>query len=185
MKMSFLVRRSALLTESLAEGLGDYSMGGARRADAPGNIRDDQLVRNYRRNIFDDLESEELEYQKIALPTAAIILVKNTDNKFLGISRPCDGFDMNLPGGSVEEGESFEAAARRELQEETGLIANYFEKIFEGSYDGKRIVVFSASDISGNLRSSAEGVVSWVDAETLELGSYGSFFKRIMKYVKN
>ena len=38
-----------------------------------------------------------------------------------------EGFSLEIPGGVVDPGESPEQAARRELQEETGYVADSFE----------------------------------------------------------
>ena len=62
-------------------------------------------------------------------PAASVLLVK--DDKVLLIKRgkhPSKGL-WSLPGGSKEEHESFEECAKRELYEETALVANALEHI--------------------------------------------------------
>lgn len=79
---------------------------------------------------------------------------------------------INFPGGHVEYGESFTAAIIREFCEETGLtieaprlvgIKNWFRK------SGERYIVllYTAEKFSGELRSSDEGEVFWIDRAEL------------------
>ena len=60
------------------------------------------------------------------LLVAAGVLVQNSDRDVLLQRRGDDG-TWGIPGGALELGESLEAAARRELTEETGLVAGPLE----------------------------------------------------------
>lgn len=51
-----------------------------------------------------------------------------------------------LPGGMVEEGESYEAAARRELTEETGLVAEALHPFGHSSDPALETFTFSNGD---------------------------------------
>jgi 8-oxo-dGTP pyrophosphatase MutT (NUDIX family) len=61
------------------------------------------------------------------------VILLNNENKILLQLRK-DNHCWGLPGGSLEPGESLEEVAKRELFEETGLIANKLElfNIFSG-----------------------------------------------------
>lgn len=62
----------------------------------------------------------------------AIFTVRNDQLKVLLIKRALEPFlgEWALPGGFVEMDESLDAAAKRELEEETGVAASYLEQLY-------------------------------------------------------
>ncbi|ARI79051.1 NUDIX hydrolase [Halobacillus mangrovi] len=56
------------------------------------------------------------------------VIVQDKQNRVL-LQLRSDTNEWGLPGGAMEPGESFVETARRELFEETGLTADYFEHI--------------------------------------------------------
>jgi len=164
--------------KKIREFLGDFSMAGARRFDAPGNIRYSQNVLGSRNNVLSD------EQQETQPPSAAIVLLSGKNKKFLAVSRSPGTFDMNLPGGGIESGESPEDAARREVWEETGLIVHDLVPIYTGeNSSGKLVTVFRALSASGKLKSSDEGDARWVTKQDLLSSTYGDFFSKILEKV--
>ena len=78
-----------------------------------------------------------------------------------------------FPGGHIEEGESLAESVIREVYEETGLtIADpklVAVKDWEPDEGGRYIVFcYKATEFTGQLRSSDEGEVSWVEKDQLE-----------------
>ena len=73
-----------------------------------------------------------------SMPDAVVIVPFHTDRKKMVITReyriPLGGYEYGFPAGLVDEGESIEAAAGRELKEETGLDITRFIKISQPVY---------------------------------------------------
>jgi 8-oxo-dGTP diphosphatase len=74
-----------------------------------------------------------------------------------------------MPGGKIEEGETPEAAAIREVMEETGLTVFQVKKIHEGPYDfasGTHVGVFFEavrwSGVPHNMEPVKLAFVGWV-----------------------
>lgn len=78
-----------------------------------------------------------------------------------------------FPGGHIEEGESIAESVIREVYEETGLTIADPKLVAVKDWepdDGGRYIVFcyKATEFTGQLRSSEEGEVSWVEKDNLE-----------------
>ena len=78
-----------------------------------------------------------------------------------------------FPGGHIEEGESLAESVIREVYEETGLTITAPKLVAVKDWEpdeGGRYIVFcyKATEFTGQLRSSEEGEVSWVEKDQLE-----------------
>ena len=78
-------------------------------------------------------------------------------------------------GGKVQEGERIEDAARREVLEEAGLIANKLEKVglinfeFEDGSSPREVYVFTCQNFSGEPVESEEMRPEWFSTDSLPL----------------
>lgn len=77
----------------------------------------------------------------------------------------------DIPGGKIEEGETSESAAIREMKEETGIeVSNLTKKgIFEVEYPDRRFIfeVFIAKKYQGNPQNFEENTSEWIDINEL------------------
>lgn len=92
-----------------------------------------------------------------------------------------------LPGGKWEKGESFKECAKRELFEETGLIAMKQQLIFSGlNTDGYFVYVFltEVDQIKYNFETS-EGVTLPATWDTLQLSDFGPFYELVQDSLEN
>lgn len=177
------------MKRKILEIVGDYSVASARRMQAPGNMRGatalsgGRQIKGSRGSIL-DIEDEEAHaaYQRIEnLQKIVAVYIKGEDGKVLAVSRGKDTNDMNLPGGHVEAGENLEFAAARELEEETGiLVRDLYPVHSEVTNTGKYLTIFFAPVWRGKIRSSEEGITSWVDPEMILNSSYGKIFAAVL-----
>jgi 8-oxo-dGTP pyrophosphatase MutT (NUDIX family) len=104
------------------------------------------------------------------MPTMTLTLcLHRRDGKIL-LGKKKHGFGAgkwNGFGGKVEEGETVEQAARREMTEECGLTPRAMRKCgeltftFEGSSKALDVHVFDVTEVEGDLAESAEMAPAW------------------------
>lgn len=109
---------------------------------------------------------------EVRVQTGASIIVEDSCGRILMQQRSDDG-NWSYPGGRVEVGETVEAAARREVWEESGLRVGEMELlgVFSGEElrhvypDGNEVwgidIVYVSHDYTGKLRA-ADGEASRV-----------------------
>ncbi|HSX35739.1 MAG TPA: NUDIX hydrolase [Patescibacteria group bacterium] len=129
---------------------------------------------------MDDLDEqairEKAKQDGITHLSTGVAIVR--DGKILMVRRAKDDFlggNFELPGGGVDEGESIQESALREITEETGLVASKVLATFEGfdySTDKKprvRQTNFIVAVEPGEVALSAEhDDFMWVDGVILD-----------------
>lgn len=112
-----------------------------------------------------------------------LILKRNKGSSYAGT--------WNLPGGSVEKGESLEIAAVRELREEANLIVNpdYLEYLGTLNRGGLELNFFITREFEGEVKINSESSeFKWVKIEDLESYPFvggGKLNANIVKNIKD
>ena len=131
------------------------------------------------------------------LLTVGSTVIIHKDGKILMQKRADDGTWDNH-GGCVELGEKVEDAARRELTEETGLVANHMDLL--GVYSGEElfhtypngdevgfvIIYWVCDDYSGELKPQADEVMElkWFDIDDMPSNLTNSAIKPMEEFVE-
>ena len=112
---------------------------------------------------------------------AVLAVIQNHQGDILGVSRKYDRNDFGLPGGKVDQGEDIYSAMVREVMEETNLKVLDAKPLYFGRVadTNTHVCVYHVTRYSGNIHTTEEGDVKWVDWETIKQGSYGEFNKSL------
>jgi 8-oxo-dGTP pyrophosphatase MutT (NUDIX family) len=112
---------------------------------------------------------------------ASTVIVVSEVNEILLIRHPVRGWEM--PQGRVEEGESFRAAAIREVREETGIEIELtaFCGVFHNVDRGVCNLLFLGNPIGGRLTTSIESLeVGFFPLEKVtQMVKWSNFLERI------
>ncbi len=106
-----------------------------------------------------------------AIITALCMIYK--DNKILLQDRLKEDWrGITFPGGHIEKEESFVQGIKREVEEETGLTIHNPKicgiKQFQTEHDERYIVLlFKTDEFEGEVISSDEGEMIWIERENL------------------
>ena len=111
------------------------------------------------------------------------VVLINEEGLILLVSRKNDHTSFSLPGGKVDEGETFEEAAIREVKEETGLDIKNLTMIFAMHRKGRMGHTFLA-EYSGKInydKQEEPHVVKWGEMKEATKGSFGYWNKLVKK----
>lgn len=101
------------------------------------------------------------------------------------VSRKENHSDFGLPGGKLEDGETFYDAFVREIFEETGLRVSTYESIYTDFYRGNDVFTFLVHvPTQLPLSTSESAVVRWGPTSELLAGSFADYNERMLRYFK-
>lgn len=113
----------------------------------------------------------------------ACLLIVNSNNEILVVSRKDNPNDFGLPGGKQDDGEDICTTAKRELFEETGLTIDTVDLkpiYLNKDSNNFNVLTFFIDKYQGTINTSEKGVVKWVNKETLLKGSFANYNKEVL-----
>lgn len=127
---------------------------------------------------------------KVILTTMTMIY--RDDGSFLVQDRlKNDWPGINFPGGHVEDEESVEEGAIREILEETGLIIDNLEEAghMEWNLPTEKVrhlcILFRTNHYKGEIKESEEGPIFWVKKTDLPSYNLSLDFDKVLKIVSD
>lgn len=118
----------------------------------------------------------------------SIAIVKSVNNQFLISFRPKgvhQGEKWEFPGGKTEKGELTDQAMRRELLEETGLVALEYQLLESISFDYDDLALdlyfYLVTEFSGEAQGKEDQLIKWVSKEDLLLHEFPDANKTVIE----
>jgi len=132
-------------------------------------------------NVFDvvrsQLKDDELEYERdIVTHGGSAVIIPVFEDKTIAVVRqyrhPAGKYLIELPAGTIDEGETHEDAAFREVEEEIGYKARKIEKLTEffvsPGFLTEKMHVFVATGLTKTEQNLDEGEILSVEKMTFE-----------------
>lgn len=93
---------------------------------------------------------------------AVCVLIVDKTNNFLAVSLKNDHTDFNMPGGKLENNETYEETAVREVKEETGLHVFNLKKLYiDYDYDVE-VHTYFTHEYYGELFTKEKHILKWL-----------------------
>jgi ADP-ribose pyrophosphatase YjhB (NUDIX family) len=118
---------------------------------------------------------------------AVCALIKLDNNLVLSVSLKDDHTNFRLPGGKLEDGESYEDALHREVLEETGYKIKIASDKYYTGMDGEWVARTYLCEIVSHHPECIEegsGVVVPNTRDALKVGSFGNYNKKLFRMEK-
>jgi len=116
---------------------------------------------------------------------AALAVVPGDGGRLLTVSRPRPPYEMSIPGGRVEPGETPQRAALRELYEETNVVGDSARLVWaaRSPTDGRTVYVLLVPCWHGVACAREGGAVGWLTPRQLiaQAVVYGAFARDMFR----
>ena len=109
------------------------------------------------------------------------VVIVSGDKRVLAVSRKDDPTVFTLVGGHVDPHESFEEAAARELEEETGLVASRLSHVLTAVDDDGNLTRTFVARVDGEIDTPESGLVRWVEPGVLVQDFCPRYNKKVLK----